>query len=307
MNLSVVALLTPSEPSGIPGAPVGSHGAHGVKRPASLIGGSGSECPHLCKAKFFSRLPGYAFLSALILFGAGLYCRGSAEDSFQAGLSACRAGQYARAAQEFRESLTERPASGTLLNLGIAEWRSGQVGKAILSWEQTLWIDPSARAARSNLDYVRRIVDVDPPDLTWYETASTWLPANGWAWLAGGSLWLAVAMVLLPGILRWRKAGWHQALAAMGLGVFLLSVPPYLGIISRSRIGIILQKNTPLRLTPTEEAEAVSSLAAGEPAREIRWRGDYLFVRTRQGSGWIERNQFGAICPTPNASATSSP
>lgn len=256
------------------------------------------------RAKFVRKLLACGFLSVLAMLSAAWNCRGAAEDSFRSGVTACQAGQYAKAAQEFRKSLAERPASGTLLNLGIAEWRHGRVGEAVLSWEQTLWIDPSSRAARNNLDYVRRIMDLDPPDLTWYETASAWLPANAWAWLAGSSLWLAAAMVLLPGILRWRKAGWHQALAAMSLGVFLLTVPPYVGITTRSRIGFILQKNAPLRLTPTEDAETVSSLASGEAARELRRHGDYLFVLTRHGKGWVEGKQFGAVCPQPKANAT---
>src|SRR5260370_26530131 len=45
---------------------------------------------------------------------------------------------------------------------------------------------------------------------------STWLPVNAWVWIACVSFWLAVALIMLPGILRWRKADWHQGLAAAG-------------------------------------------------------------------------------------------
>ena len=171
------------------------------------------------------------------------------------------------AAEAFRQSVTLQPASGALQNLGNAEWQRHRTGAAILAWEQALWLDPFNQSARQNLRFARKTAQLEAPDLAWYEVISTWLPVSWWAWIAGVSLWLAVGMVLLPGILRRRKATWHQAIAALGLMVFLLSVPAHIGVETRSRIGFVLQKDTPLRLTPTLEAQAVTRLAAGEPAR----------------------------------------
>ena len=105
-----------------------------------------------------------------------------------------------------------------------------------------------------------------------------------------------VDTLTLPAILRWRKSPGQQAIAALGLAVFLLSIPAHAGVQTRSRVGFVLQKDTPLRLTPTSEAEAVSRLAAGEPGREVRARGNYLFIRTNRGAGWVERGQFALVC-----------
>lgn len=235
-------------------------------------------------------------LSLMLLCAAG-DCAAAADALFREGVEACRAGQYTAAAQAFRNSLTQQPASGTLLNLGISEWRRGRVGEAVLSWEQAAWLDPFNKDARNNLLFAREVAQLEPPDFTWYEVASTWLPASTWAWIAGGSLWLAVAMVTLPGILRVRKTAWHQTMAALGLVVFLLSIPAYAGVVTRAQFGIVLEKNTRLGLTPTQEAEAVASLSAGETARKLRVRGEYYFIRTQRGSGWVERRQLGLLCP----------
>jgi tetratricopeptide (TPR) repeat protein len=217
----------------------------------------------------------------------------SLADSFQEGTAAYRAGDYAAAAKAFRQSASQQPASGTLQNLGLAEWRLGRFGEAILAWDRALWLDPFNEAVRADLRFARKTAQLEAPDLTWYEVVSTWLPANSWAWIAGSSLWVAVGMVMLPGILRWRKAAWHQAAAALGLMVFLLSVPAYVGLESRSRIGFVLGKDTVLRLTPTREAQTVTRLAAGEPARLVRARGNYVLLRTNRALGWVERAQFG--------------
>ena len=243
------------------------------------------------------------YYSSLAIFGLLLFsfCLSSqatsAETFFRQGTSAYGAGDYAQAASAFRQAVAIQPASGTLQNLGNAEWQAGRSGAAILAWEQALWLDPFNQAARADLRFARKAAQLEVPELSWCEVVSTWLPMNWWAWIAGLSLWLAVGMGMVPGILRARKAAWHQALAAFGLAVFLLCVPAHLGIETRSRLGFVLTQNTPLRLTPTQEAQYLTRLPAGEPARVERTRGDFLLIRTNRALGWIEKDQFEAICP----------
>jgi hypothetical protein len=221
----------------------------------------------------------------------------SAQALFQAGAIAYRAGDYARAAEAFRQSVVLQPASGALQDLGNAEWRCRRTGAAILAWEQARWLDPFNLSVRQNLGFARKTAQLEAPDLTWYEVVSAWLPASWWAWIAGTSLWLAVGMGMLPGVLRQRKATWHQAVAALGLMVFLLSLPAHIGVQTRSRIGFVLEKDTPLRLTPTLEAQAMTRLAAGEPGRWVGARGNYVLIRTSRALGWVEQDQFGMACP----------
>jgi len=214
---------------------------------------------------------------------------------FTQGLEFQRAGQYPEAAAAFEKSATARPAAGALVNLGLAEWQRGHAGAAILAWERSQWIDPFNNRAAQNLTFARQVIQVDALQLKWFEAASTWLPPDAWVWFAGASLWLAVGMLTLPPFLRWRKTGWQQALAAIGLGIFLASMTANLGVVSRTQLGIVLKKNVPLRLTPTREGEAIATLNAGEPARRLRTRGNFYFIRTFTESGWIERSSFGLV------------
>jgi tetratricopeptide (TPR) repeat protein len=241
-------------------------------------------------------------LPALLLLLAVCFCPGrlfavSADALFQEGIASYRAGDYARSVEAFRQSLALQPASGAFQNLGNAEWQNRQTGAAILAWEQALWLDPFNQSARQNLRFARKNAQLEAPELAWYEVISTWLPVRWWAWIAGISLWLAVGIVLLPGILRQRKATWHQAVAALALMIFLLSVPAHVGADTRSRLGYVLQKDIPLRLTPTLEAKSLTGLTAGEPARKIQTRGSYVLIRTSHGLGWIEQDKLGLTCP----------
>jgi hypothetical protein len=128
---------------------------------------------------------------------------------------------------------------------------------------------------------------------------------NCWGWMASLSLWLAVGLGLLPGLLHWHKVAWQQAVAAFVLVVFLLSLPALLGVDTRSRIGFVLQKDTPLRLTPTDDAQYITRLAAGEPARLERTHGHFCLVRTNRALGWVVQEQFGLICQPPKANTGS--
>jgi hypothetical protein len=245
-------------------------------------------------ATLFHRASRLWLLVGLVFIGASANAR-PAPDLFEKGVQAYRGGEYAVAVDAFRRSAEVAPAPGTLLNLGLSEWQRGGVGPAVLAWEQARWLNPFGHQAAENLRFARKVAQLESPDLAWYEVVSTWLPVNSWAWIAGLSLWSAVAIGILPGIFRLRRAVWHQAMAALGLAIFLLSVPAHLGVSSRARIGFVLDKDTPLKLTPTADAQWVTRLGAGEPARVERVRGNHILIRTSRGLGWIDRHSFGTI------------
>lgn len=236
-------------------------------------------------------------LILVTMFCATPFSRAATNDFFATGVEAAKAGEFPEAAMAFQNSIQQRPAAGALVNLGIAEWRRGHAGAAVLAWEQAQWIDPFEARAGVNLKFARTAAQLEEPPLKWFEITSTWLPANLWVWLAGASLWLAVGALILPQVFRWKKAGWQQTPAALGFCVFLVAVTANLGVVSRTEIGFVLKKNVPLRLTPTTEGEIILTLTDGEPARELRTRGNYSFIRTANGTGWIERKQFGRINP----------
>jgi len=221
----------------------------------------------------------------------------SPSELFQEATESYRAGDIGHAALLFRESARARPSSGALQNLGNSEWHNGRTGYAVLAWEQSLWLDPFNSAVRNNLRFARKVAQLEAPELGWYEVVSTWLPVNWWAWIAGLSFWFAVGVGTLPGILRLRKTAWQQALAAFGLAVFLLSIPAQFGVQTRSRIGFVLAKNTPLRLSPTDDAQYLTRLQAGDPVRLERNRGKYVLIRTNRTLGWVQSDQMGLTCP----------
>jgi len=221
--------------------------------------------------------------------------RAATNDFFASGITAIHNGNFLDAVGGFQKSVRQQPATGALVNLGLAEWQRGHAGAAILAWEQARWIDPFDERAAQNLKFARMAAQADEPQLKWFEAASVWLPPNAWLWIAGASWWLTVGALMLPGIFRWKKSGWLSALAALGFAVFLFSLTANVGVVSRTNIGFVLKKNAPLLLTPTRTGEIISTLNAGEPVRRQRTRGDYCFISSANGSGWIESKAFGLV------------
>jgi tetratricopeptide (TPR) repeat protein len=239
----------------------------------------------------------------IVLMGFGLLAAGELAhgwgnrmaNTFAVGAAAYEETDFTAAAEAFAVVIDAQASSGAWLNLGNAEWQRGRVGAAIIAWERAAQVDPFVAAARDNLKFARREAQLESPDWTWCEVAAGWLPERWWAWLGCGSFWLAAGAIILPSVLRWRRSAGQQAVAALGLGVFLLALPANYGVTTRERMAFVLEAETPLRSTPTAHAESVTTLAAGEPARIVRERGDYWLLRTRRASGWARKGECGLV------------
>lgn len=234
---------------------------------------------------------------AILLWLAAVFPARSATNSFARGLAAYEAHDFTGAIQAFKDETQRAPSAEAWHNLGNAEWQGGHPGPAILAWERALWINPRDAEAAASLRFGRQAAPLGELPLRWWETYSTWLPMNAWAWLAAGSFWVAAILAfVMPVILGWRRQAWSQSLAAIGFGLFLLALPGMAGVHTRARLGVVLPPATPLRQTPTQHAHILTRLAAGEVARCQYGRGNYLFIRTSAGdSGWVEKNQFQFI------------
>ena len=219
------------------------------------------------------------------------------DDEFQKATKAYVSGDFAEAVAGLRQ-LTEAGeySAGALHNLGNAEWKVGRPGYAVLAWERARLLDAFNRNTEANLRFARNKAHVEAPVLGWFERYSTWLAAGWWLAIASVALWGGVALLTLPRLLAWRRADWHQGVAALLLAIFLLSVPALFGISKRTRLGVVLEDETPVRLTPTAEGEALAKLPAGEMARVEHKRGDFLYVRAEgDRAGWIKAKDFAMV------------
>lgn len=242
----------------------------------------------------------FALALSLVFAGATAPLRAtsaSPDEHFRKANTAYTSGDFAEAVAGFRKLVEDgNYSAGALHNLGNAEWKVSRPGYAILAWERAHSLDPFNRNTEANLHFARVKARVEAPVLGWFERYSSWLPGEWWLVIATLGLWGGIALLVLPRVLGWRRADWHQGIAASLLAIFLLSAPSLFGLYKRARLGVVLEDETPIRLTPTREGETLTKLAAGEMARVERERGDYVYVRAEgDRAGWLKKTEFATV------------
>ena len=129
-----------------------------------------------------------SIISALLAIFVGFAAKAGTLD--QLADSAYAADNFAEAAELYRQIISTEGTSPELLyNLGNCYYRLGQPGKAIVSYERALRIDPTFADARTNLAFVNsRIVDRPGERGSFmsntFDRAATAQSANSWAWIA---------------------------------------------------------------------------------------------------------------------------
>lgn len=140
---------------------------------------------------------------------------------------------YREAIELYNRSIAEEGKSATAYyNLGNAYFRNDNPGKAVLSYERALKLDPTDADARQNLDFVRSRIQDKPEDDTAFfsrmhrSVVSAFTP-NTWAWVAFGIFVLlmgAVALYIFSRNIPARKAGFFGGIVLVFVFAYVLFV-----------------------------------------------------------------------------------
>lgn len=180
------------------------------------------------------------------------------------GDAAYQAKKYADAMDMYEQALKQMPSAVLWYNLGNAQYRAGAVGKAIVSYERALRLDPTMEGAKANLDFLNsRIVDRPGQRGSFLERKADNIAnrnsSNGWAWIAFGWFLLAgvgVMVYMMGTNVMLRKVGFF------GTGVLLLLcfVALFLSFRARSialdnSIAIVTARSTILSTVPRQPSQ----------------------------------------------------
>lgn len=140
---------------------------------------------------------------------------------------------YSDAVTLYNEAIATDGASSTLYyNLGNAYYRANSLGKAILSYERALALDPSNEEAAINLNFVRtRIEDAPEDDSSFLSNLHKGIVSNmspdAWAWTA-----LILFIILLGTIALYifssnvilRKVGFFGGIAMIFVFAYTIAI-----------------------------------------------------------------------------------
>ncbi len=198
-------------------------------------------------------------------------------------------------------------ASELQYNIGNAYFRSGELARAILSYERALKADPSNKDARFNLDFAgSRIIDKieTVPEFflkTWMRKVGSWMPAEAWAVLALVLLALTLAMLLvflLGGSLGIRKGGFFASLAAFLCFIFCLvnSISGHRAVTDQDH-AIVVSPVTSVKSSPARESAAdLFVLHEGTKIKLLDTVGEWVNIELSDGrQGWMKSGDMEAI------------
>ena len=193
--------------------------------------------------------------------------------TFAEALAAFDAGQFARAAEQFRAVAEQSPARvDAWVNAGSAAWAAGDTVQAVRAWHRALQLDPAADDVRARLqrlgagqsEGIAAVPDL-PRNLLVSGAVLLWVGA-----------WLYVAIVPAPRARAvWLTAGGSVVSAAvLGAVVWRTERSVHTETLS------IVRAPLPLRVAPGMDANALGSVATGDVVRRDAVRVDATAAAT---------------------------
>lgn len=186
------------------------------------------------------------------------------EDFYQRGNQLYQEGDFAGALEAYEAILDGGFESSDLYyNLGNAYFKTGSLGRSILSWERALRLRPNDPDVQANLELARSITsdEIEPLPRFWVLSALAWwvdlFPRRGLALTVGlayllGALGLCLR-ILSRGIGARKAGGWMALGGGAGLLLFGATLLARNGVLGGADWGIILVEEVPVQSAPSGE------------------------------------------------------
>jgi tetratricopeptide (TPR) repeat protein len=240
------------------------------------------------------------------VLGASLaFADGSARESFDAGVAAYRAGDFARARAHWLTALDAHADDALdrcalLFDLGNAAARSGNLPEAVGWYSAAQRLAPRDPEVLANLEFARREAGFEPfdkGDLS--ATAGRIFDA----WTVAEASWIALAAIALFFVVLLYEAlrggvGWRRLAIVCGAGA-LLSIVPWVRAVERSRAdaAIVIEKSgAALASEPRDGATTIETLPAGAVVRRLDALPGWVQVTgVENASGWVREPAVFAL------------
>lgn len=192
-------------------------------------------------------------------------------------------------------------------NLGNAYFKTGDLGRAILSYERALRLRPGDPDVRANLDLARSLTAdaIEPLPRFWVLSALDWwvnlLPRGGLfilvvlAWLLGASGLCLRILSRGPG--RRSLGIWLMAGSGLGLVLFGTTLLARENVLAGADWGVILVEEVPVQSAPSQEDDlTLFHVHEGTKVRLDQRTGGWAEVVLEDGRvGWVPSEALETI------------
>jgi tetratricopeptide (TPR) repeat protein len=238
------------------------------------------------------------YIFALMLCAGRLLAAGVA-DEFSDANQYYAEGKFADAARGYEAILSSGTVSPNLFfNYGDAEFKSGNLGKAIAAFREAALLAPRDAEVRANLEFARNQVQ----GATLRESTFThWLGAltlNEWTTLAMIAFWLAfglfAAMQIRPalkGALRGVARG-----AAVAVVLLCACLGSAVALHSSRQVAVVVMSDAVTRSGPFDDAQNTFAVHDGAELPVLDRHGGWVEVSDGAGrTGWMLDSQVEVL------------
>jgi tetratricopeptide (TPR) repeat protein len=214
---------------------------------------------------------------------------------FDAATKLYAEGKFTNAATAYEKILRSGAVSPALyFNYGNAEFKAGNLGRAIAAYRQAEQLSSHDADVRANLEFARSQVQGAKASANRWDNWLGTLTLNEWTALAAVSFWLTfmlLAIMQVWPVLKTVLSGFTRAVAivmilsGVGCGA-AVSIHVY------KKTAVVVAPDLVARSGPFDDAQNVFTAHDGAEFAVLSRRGDWLQVADSSGKiGWIERRQ----------------
>ena len=249
-----------------------------------------------------------AFIGACVVLGSTAAPVSAQQEIFEQGNQFYQAEDYAAAVEAYEAVRAGGFESPDLhYNLGNAHFKTGQLGRSILSWERTLRLDSGHEDAAANLELAVRLSadDIEPLPRFWLLSAISWwvtlvprsallvVVALGWLAFTCG----AFARILLRAERSRRLGGWGMTAGAVTLVLLGSTLALREFEVGQAERGVILVEAVLVRSAPADDdGLTVFEVHEGTRVRIDQRTEQWAEIVLDDGKvGWVPVGVMGVI------------
>ena len=236
------------------------------------------------------------FVIVLALLLSCVLLRAATTNSFDEANKLYEQGKFAEAAAAYEQVATTGSATANLwFNLGNANYKAGQLGRAIGAYRLAERLTPRDTALRANLQFVRgKVYSDERTHVPILKNAVRLLTLNEWTILVVALLWGFFSVLACGEFTRRRYT--KPAATFLVLALFTGAATTLAWKDWRQPEAVVVAREATVRFGPLDESQSAFQLRDGAELSVLGTKNEWIEIRDPEGrSGWIRRDEVALL------------